>query len=121
MEQFQVDQGMYEKGYRWKLIPLDSDIKPLFTKEIHQVGPLMREWGDVHFTIIPLRKDWEVKELLDMWPKNSKGVVHILGQDHPGLTAMFMLTGIQQKVLNVSDANMLVNELIDLRQSEMLQ
>jgi hypothetical protein len=31
------------------------------------------------------------------------------------------LTGIQQKVLNVSDANMLVNELIDLRQSEMLQ
>lgn len=50
----EVEQGMYDKGYRYKLTPVDADFKPLFTKRLDQIGPVIRDWKDTKFTVEPL-------------------------------------------------------------------
>ena len=57
-----------------------------------------------------------VMELLESFNNgNIKSVVDALADDHPGLTAMFLVTGIGEKMLDRSDANTITNMLMDRR------
>lgn len=38
----QHDEAMYDKGYRYKLIPLNAEFEPLYSKTLGGIGPLIR-------------------------------------------------------------------------------
>lgn len=60
--------------------------------------------------------DHNVSDLLDNWTNGNKSyVIDALANDLPGLTAMFLVTGITEKRLTQSDCNHLTNRLIDIR------
>jgi hypothetical protein len=46
-----VDYGMFEKGYRYRLTPVDKSFKPLYTKLLTEVGPLMRDYPNKRFDV----------------------------------------------------------------------
>lgn len=50
------DQAMYAKGYLYKLVARDNTIEPLYCKQLMQIGPVMRDYPNLHFEVIDLRK-----------------------------------------------------------------
>jgi len=117
--QAEVDQGMHDKGYRYKLTPLNAQFQPLFTKTLDQIGPLMRDYKDTKFLVHPIRYDWNLADLFHLWKHgNQDQVITILSEDHPGLTALFLAQGIADNVINRSDLNTVANKLSELRQAE---
>lgn len=57
-----------------------------------------------------------VMDLLTNWVNgNRKDVLCSLENDHPGLTAMFLITGIGEKMLSRTDCNIVTNLLMDQR------
>ncbi len=57
-----------------------------------------------------------VMDMLRSWTNgNRNDVIEALANDHPGLTAMFLVTGIGEKMLSRADANHITNTLIDRR------
>lgn len=61
----EVDQGMYDKGYRYKLTPLNADFEPLFTKTLAQLGPLMRDYKDTRFLVHRLTQTIETTPIVE--------------------------------------------------------
>lgn len=60
--------------------------------------------------------DITITELLEAWNNGFKSrVISKLAADHPGLTAMFIVTGILDNKLSRGDCNEVTNRLIDLR------
>ena len=60
--------------------------------------------------------DANVSRLLESWENgNRNDVITALANDHPGLTAFFLVAGIGGKMLNRSDANIIANRLMDIR------
>lgn len=65
--------------------------------------------------------DVTVSDLLDQYVNgNRKDVLDALENDHPGLTAMFLIVGIGEKRLDRSDCNTITNMMMD-RRREMAQ
>ena len=63
-----------------------------------------------------------VAQLQDKWTNGDcSDVLNALSNDHPGLTALFLLEGIRSKRLNQSDCNVIVNHLIDQRVAQLRQ
>lgn len=48
------DELMYDKGYRFKLVPTNGEFEPLYAKTIADVGSLMRSWPNIRFNIISM-------------------------------------------------------------------
>jgi len=60
--------------------------------------------------------DANVMDMLRAWENgNRNDVIKTLADDHPGLTAMFLVTGIGEKMLSRVDANYITNTLMDKR------
>ncbi len=60
--------------------------------------------------------DANVGELIESWISgNLTTVLDALENDHPGLVAVFLIQGLQDKTLSVSDCNHIANRLIDRR------
>ena len=63
-----------------------------------------------------------IAHLQEKWTSgNSAAVLTALSNDHPGLTALFLLEGIRSKRLNQSDCNVIANYLIDQRVAQLRQ
>jgi hypothetical protein len=117
--QTEIDEAMHDKGYRYKLTPLNANFLPLFTKTLAQLGPLMRDYPDTRFDVTPLRYDWKLADLFHLWTNNNhEQVVRILSEDHPALTALFLAQGIADKIIKRDDLNIVANKLSELRQAE---
>jgi hypothetical protein len=55
-------------------------------------------------------------DLIDSWKNGNKSyVLNKLANDHPGLTAMVIITGAIEKRLTLADCNEITNRLIDMR------
>ena len=66
--------------------------------------------------LIAIDAEVSVTALLETWKNgNLSDVYDALTSDHAGLTAMFMLEGIRNKILTQTDCNQIVNRLIDDR------
>lgn len=116
MTEYEVDQGMHDKGYRYKMSDRDGAMKPIYSKTLDGIGSLMQDFRYTRFNIRPLYYDWKIVDLLDLWKDgHTDQVIHILSDDHPGLAVMFLSEGVSQKVLSAADRNILVNQLMGLR------
>ena len=63
-----------------------------------------------------------IAQLHEKWTSgNFAAVLNALSNDHPGLTALFLLEGIRSKMLNQADCNGIVNHLIDQRAAQLRQ
>lgn len=63
-----------------------------------------------------------IAQLQEKWTSgNCTAVLDALSNDHPGLTALFLVEGIRTKRLNQSDCNVIVNHLIDQRVAQLRQ
>jgi hypothetical protein len=51
-----VDYGMFQKGYRYRLTPVDKSFKPLYTKLLDEIGPLMRDYPEKRFDVDTLAR-----------------------------------------------------------------
>ncbi len=66
--------------------------------------------------LITIDSEVTVLELLDQWKNgNITDVIDKLAADHAGLTAFFITQGAKDKVLALTDCNIIVNRLIDRR------
>ena len=54
------DKGMYEKGYRYKLSPVDQSFEPLYAKFAMQCGMVMRQYPDTRFEVVKLEEQTSV-------------------------------------------------------------
>jgi hypothetical protein len=115
---FALDQSMHEKGYRYKIDPTTKDFDPLYAKELHHIGPLMRSYPNHRFNINKIVYDWKISDLFQVWKNSPNAVVKVLADDHPGLTAAFIAQGLADKILKLSDVNMIANTLIEFRVNE---
>jgi hypothetical protein len=52
--EFEMDMGMFEKGYRYKLIPKSRSFEPLYAKSVYDVPKVMREYPHETFTTVDL-------------------------------------------------------------------
>jgi hypothetical protein len=73
--ELQVDAGMYDKGYRYRLTPDDNAFAPLYSKTLDDIGPMMRDYPDTSFTVAKLDPlNWasadDLNELLVHYGKN---------------------------------------------------
>lgn len=116
----QHDEAMHDKGYRYKLIPLNAEFEPLYSKTLSGIGPLIREnYKDIIFDIKPIRYDWKITDLLHLWKyEKHDEVVKILADEHPGLTALFIAQGVADKIVKRDDLNIIANKLSEYRQAE---
>lgn len=115
----EVDEVMHNKGYRYKLIPINAAFAPLFAKTLNDIGPLMRDYKDTRFDIKPLRYDWKLADLFQLWKENHQDqVVRILSEDHPALTALFIAQGVADGIIRKTDLNTIANMLSEFRQAE---
>ena len=48
------DQAMFNKGYRFKVTPTDGSFESLYTKEIMDIGPLMRGYPNNRFDVVKM-------------------------------------------------------------------
>lgn len=53
--EFEMDMGMYEKGYRYKLIPKSKSFDPLYAKTMIDAAAIMREYKGEIFDTVDLR------------------------------------------------------------------
>lgn len=66
-------------------------------------------------------KEITVTELVEMWQSRKKTeVIDILKNDHPGLTAVFLVQASQDGHLKRTDLNEIANLLIDARREVFL-
>lgn len=66
--------------------------------------------------LVAIDVEISVSQMIENWKNgNCKEVLEALKEDHPGLTAMFMLEGIRSKVLKEIDCNRIANILIEDR------
>lgn len=49
-----IDDGMYRKGYRYRLTPLNAPFEPLYAKTIDGVCNTMRDWPTIRFNVFTL-------------------------------------------------------------------
>lgn len=49
-----IDQGMYSKGYRYRLAPQSGKFEPLYAKALTNIGPLMRDYPNEKFDVVRL-------------------------------------------------------------------
>lgn len=112
---FIQDQLMYEKGYRYRLETVGSE--PLYSKTLHELGPLMRSYPGDRFTVEKIVYDWKISDLFKLWADSRTSVINVLSEDHPGLVAAFMAQGLADKVFTRQDLNTIANLLIEKRVS----
>ena len=62
-----------------------------------------------------------VSDLVEQWINGNRVyVLDILESDHPGLTAIMIVQGSQDRALSIEDCNSITNMLIDRRQQQYL-
>lgn len=58
------------------------------------------------------------RQLITQWKAGEhKQVIRALASDHPGLAALLLVQGFQDKQLKLTDLNHITNELVDLRKA----
>lgn len=76
------DKIMFEKGYRYKIIPTNHEMESLYVKKILELGPLMREFPNIKFDIKKLEdpnmSEMERREEIGAWQDHDA-----LGLDGP--------------------------------------
>ena len=64
-----IDNGMFSKGYRYKLVPTSGAFAPLYSKQLAQIGELLRDYHSDKFIISKLRAPSVEWQLAD-WAKS---------------------------------------------------
>ncbi len=112
---FLHDQKMYEKGYRYKIDPKNHEFDPLYSKTLHNIGPLLRSYPEHRFDISKIVYDWKISDLFKLWKDNQSVVINLLAEEHAGLTAACIAQGFADGMLKAQDLNKIANLLIEKR------
>jgi len=112
---FDHDQKMYAKGYRYCCEPTKKEFEPLYVKSLSLIGPLYREYPDTLFDVRQVVSDVKIKDLLELWKSNQKKTIEILAEEHPAVVAMLIAQGVADGEIKKGDLNSIANLLIDKR------
>ena len=50
----EIDDQMYEKGYRYRMTPLNAPFEPLYAKTMNDCTQTMRDWPMIRWMIYTL-------------------------------------------------------------------
>lgn len=122
----ETDLTMYEAGRRFKIIIArkrgvsQASTEVRYAQSLSAIPIISPKGAGVFIT--PLRKDWQLRELFEMWgtgmPADRKKVIRILHHEHPALTALFLAQGVADGHLTRSSLNEVANQLSEFRQEE---